>query len=398
MNFKHAWELIKKSVTSWIDDYAPSMGAALAYYTVFSIAPLLIIVIAVAGFAFGQEAVQGEIAAQLGGLIGQEGAEAVQQLVESASEPTRGIIATVISIVLLVIGATTVFGELQSSLDRIWRVPAPLGASGIWNLLRTRLLSFGMVLGLGFLLLVSLVVSAGLAAFGTWWGGAFKGWEALLHVLNLAISFALITGLFAMIYKIMPRAKIAWRDVWVGAAVTALLFEIGKFLIGLYLGKSGVTSGFGAAGSLVVLLVWVYYSAQIFLLGAEFTWVYAHEQGSKAGESEPASAPVVPSHSGEVAEPLNARDTAPVTTSPVVGDRIAVAPVVAQGADVVTRPGDFIEQNPIQGLGIAVTVGLVAGAVLRHIAPPARLFGRSPIARGRRQFWRHFPLKAGKFF
>jgi len=281
VNFKHAWELIKKSVTAWIDDYAPSMGAALAYYTVFSIAPLLIIVIAVAGFAFGQEAVQGEIAAQLGGLIGQEGAEAVQGLVESASEPTRGIIATVISIVLLVIGATTVFGELQSSLDRIWRVPAPPEASGIWNLLRTRLLSFGMVLGLGFLLLVSLVVSAGLAAFGTWWGGGFEGWEALLHVLNLAISFALITGLFAMIYKIMPRAKIAWRDVWVGAAVTALLFEIGKFLIGLYLGKSGVTSGFGAAGSLVVLLVWVYYSAQIFLLGAEFTWVYAHERKAR---------------------------------------------------------------------------------------------------------------------
>ncbi|MBA3505318.1 MAG: YihY/virulence factor BrkB family protein, partial [Betaproteobacteria bacterium] len=361
-------------------------------------APLLIIVIAVAGFVFGQEAVQGEIAAQLGGLIGEEGAVAVQGLVESANEPKEGIIATVISVVILVIGATTVFGELQSSLDRIWRVPAPPDASGILNLLRSRLFSFGMVLGLGFLLLVSLVASAGLSAFGNWWGGAFGGWEALLHVLNLVISFALITGLFAMIYKIMPRAEIAWRDVWVGAAVTALLFEIGKLLIGLYLGKSGVTSGFGAAGSLVVLLVWVYYSAQIFLLGAEFTWVYAREHGSKVSEPEPVSAPIVPSHSGETAAPLNARDTAPVTTSQVVGDRIAVAPVVAKGADIVSRPGDFIEQNPIKGLGIAVTVGLVAGAVLRHIAPPARLFGRSPIARGRRLFWRLFPLKAGKLF
>ncbi len=278
MNFgsispKHVWQLVQKSAMAWIDDYAPSMGAALAYYTVFSIAPLLIIVIAVAGSVFGQEAVQGEIAAQLGGLIGEEGAVAVQGLVASASEPKQGIVATVISIVVLVVGATTVFGELQSSLDRIWRVPAPPGASGIWTLLRTRIVSFGMVMGLGFLLLVSLVASAGLAAFGTWWGGAFKGWEALLHALNLAISFVMVTGLFAMIFKIMPRADIAWRDVWVGAAVTALLFEIGKFAIGLYLGKSGVTSGFGAAGSLVVLLVWVYYSAQIFMLGEEFTWV-----------------------------------------------------------------------------------------------------------------------------
>jgi membrane protein len=241
--FKHVWELVKKSVSAWIDDYAPSMGAALAYYTMFSIAPLLIIVIAVAGFVFGQEAVRGEVAAQLSGLIGGEGATAVQGLVESASEPAQGVTATVIGVVMLVIGATTVFGELQSSLDRIWRVPASPEASGVWNLLRTRFLSFGMVLGLGFMLLVSLVISAGLAAFGTWWGGAFAGWEALLHLLNLAISFALITGLFAMIYKIMPRASIAWRDVWIGAAVTALLFEIGKFLIGLYLGKSGVTSG-----------------------------------------------------------------------------------------------------------------------------------------------------------
>lgn len=403
MNFKHAWELIKKSVTAWIDDYAPSMGAALAYYTVFSIAPLLIIVIAVAGFVFGQEAVQGEIAAQLGGLIGEEGAVAVQGLVESASEPAQGIVATVIGIVLLVIGATTVFGELQSSLDRIWRVPAPSEASGIWNLLRTRLLSFGMVLGLGFLLLVSLVASAGLAAFGTWWGGAFAGWEALLHVLNLAISFALITGLFAMIYKIMPRADIAWRDVWVGAAVTALLFEIGKFLIGLYLGKSGVTSGFGAAGSLVVLLVWVYYSAQIFLLGAEFTWVYAHEHGSKADEPEPLSAPIVPSHSREASAQVSARGPAPMTAPHVVGGEspvapAAIAPISARGSGAAPGLGDFIEQNPIKGLGIVVTVGLVAGAVLRHIAPPARLFRGSPVARGRRQFWRLFPSKVGKFF
>jgi membrane protein len=177
------------------------------------------------------------------------------------------------------------FAELQSDLDRIWRVPAPAKENGIWILLRTRLLSFGLVLGLGFLLLVSLVVSAAIAAFGKWWDGIFKGWEALLQALNFGISFAITTLLFALIYKLMPRARIAWRDVWVGAGVTAFLFEIGKFLIGLYLGKTSVASGFGAAGSLVVLLVWVYFAAQIFLLGAEFTWVYSHAYGSKVAQT-----------------------------------------------------------------------------------------------------------------
>ena len=173
------------------------------------------------------------------------------------------------------------FGELQSDLDHIWRVPAAATENGLWTLLRKRLLSFGLVLGLGFLLLVSLIISAAIAAFGKWWDGFFAGGEALLHALDFSISFAITTLLFAMIYKFMPRARIAWRDVWVGAAVTALLFEIGKFFIGLYLGKTSVASGFGAAASLVVLLVWVYFAAQIFLLGAEFTWVYSHEHGSK---------------------------------------------------------------------------------------------------------------------
>jgi len=299
MSVRNLFTLAKQSVSAWIDDYAPSMGAALAYYALFSIAPLLIIVIAVAGFVFGEEAIRGEIATQLGSLIGAEGAQAVQGLVASASAPTKGVIATVISVLLLLLGATTVFGELQSALDRIWRVPAAPQASGISNLLRTRLLSFGLVLGLGFLLLVSLVISAALAALGTLSAGGLTDWEWLLQALNLASSLLLEAGLFAMIYKIMPRARIAWHDVWIGAAVTAAMFEIGKLLIGLYLGKSGVTSGFGAAGSLVVLLLWVYYSAQIFLLGAEFTWVYAHQRGSKVGAPEAGSAPRVPSRSGE---------------------------------------------------------------------------------------------------
>ena len=177
--------------------------------------------------------------------------------------------------------------------DRIWRALSRK-SEGVWALLRSRLLSFGMIVAIGFLLLVSLVVSAGLAAFGTWWGSAFGGWEVVLQAVNLAVSFAVITVLFALIYKILPRVRVTWHDVWIGAAVTASLFTVGKFVIGLYLGKSGIASGFGAAGSIVVLLVWIYYSAQIVLLGAEFTWVFAHRHGSRAGEKASAAAPAIP--------------------------------------------------------------------------------------------------------
>ena len=291
MFLNHFYPLAKKSVSAWIDDYAPSMGAAISYYTVFSIAPLLIIVIAVAGFVWGREAVQGEIVGQLTGLIGKEGATGIQALIESANQPTQGLIATAISTVVLVIGATTVFAELQSSLDRIWQVPQAPKTSGIWALLRTRLLSLGFILGLGFLLLVSLVSSAGIAALGSWASVLLPGWAALLYVINLILSVSFSTVLFAMIFKLMPQARVSWRDVWVGAGVTAVLFEAGKTLISLYIGKSSVTSSFAAAGSLVVLLVWVYYSAQIFLLGAEFTWVYANDHGSLAGDKKNAATP-----------------------------------------------------------------------------------------------------------
>jgi len=307
MYLAQIWNLIRKSVAAWVDDYAPSMGAALAYYTLFSIAPLLMIAIAVAGLVFGQEAARGEIVAQIQGLIGREGAIAVQGLLNSASEPVKDIMAAVVSLVTLVIGATTVFAELQSDLDRIWRVPPPAQENGIWTLLRTRLLSFGLVLGLGFLLLVSLLISAAIAAFGKWSYGFFEGREAYLHSVNFGISFAITTLLFALIYKLMPRARIAWRDVWVGASVTSLLFEIGKFLIGLYLGTTSVASGFGAAGSLVVLLLWVYFSAQIFLLGAEFTWVYAHEYGSRALLAWQKPAAEGPSRSGAAISAADAK-------------------------------------------------------------------------------------------
>ena len=325
MRFSDIWQLIKESVLAWVDDYAASMGAALSYYMVFSIAPLLLIVIAIAGMVFGREAAQGQIVTELQGLIGQEGAMAVQGLLKSVADPAKGIIATVVSVVTLLIGATSVFAELQSDMDRIWQAPAPQG-SGLWHLLRTRLLSFGMVLGLAFLLLVSLVVSAALAAFSTWWGSAFGGKEPLLQLLNFVVSLVFITGMFAMIYKLLPRVRIAWRDVWIGAVVTALLFAVGKLLIGLYLGKSGVTSGFGAAGSLVVLLVWVYYSAQIFLLGAEFTWVYAYRHGSLAG-TQTADANRVAQSAAQQVRPVPSRSSlarAPRTSRPALRRASAV--------------------------------------------------------------------------
>ena len=272
MDYRQAWRLAQRAVDAWIEDYAPSMGAALSYYALFSIAPLLLIAIGVAGFFFGEEAARGEIFGQLAALLGPEGARAVEGLVASARKPESGLVAMVVGTALLITGASTVFGELQNALDRIWRAPAREPSKGWWKLLRARVLSFGMILGIAFLLMVSLVLSAVVSALGRWWG---------LQVGDLALSFALTTVLFAMIYKVIPRVRIAWRDVWVGAAVTAALFAIGKWLIGLYIGKSGVTSAFGAAGSLVVLMLWVYYSAQVFLLGAEFTRVYAEAHGSR---------------------------------------------------------------------------------------------------------------------
>jgi len=279
LDLKSNWALVKEAAQAWVDDYAPSMGAAISYYTLFSIAPLLLIVIAVAGLVFGPDAARGEIMLQLRGLMGDEGAKAVQSLLEAANKGSQSAAITGVGAIFLLIGATTVFNELQNALDRIWRAPA-LKHGGVWTLLRSRLLSFGMVMGVGFLLMVSLVISAGLSALGRWWGPLFENWELLGHAIDFVIGFAMTTVVFAMIYKVMPRVRIRWHDVWIGAAVTALLFTIGKLLIGLYIGKSSITSVFGAAGSLAVVLVWVYYSAQIFLMGAEFTWVYAHTFGS----------------------------------------------------------------------------------------------------------------------
>jgi membrane protein len=277
------WQMLKQAFWAWNDDYAASMGAALAYYTVFSLAPLLLIVIAIAGMLFGAEAARGAIVDELGGLMGTDGAKAIQDLLEATSRPSSSLLASLIGSATLLIGATTVLAELQSALDRIWRAPVQQPISGLFSILRARVLSLGMLVALAFLLLVSLVLGAALTAVGKWSGTLFPGMVLVLQALNLGFSFAVTTVLFASAYRILPRVRIAWSDVWTGAVVTAVLFTVGKYLIGLYLGRAGVSSGFGAAGSLVVILVWVYYSAQIFLLGAEFTWVYAHRRGSRRG-------------------------------------------------------------------------------------------------------------------
>ena len=272
------WAALKKAGGAWVDDRAQSMGAALAYYTVFSIAPLLLIAISVAGLVFGQDAARDSVVAQLQGLMGKAGAEAVQAMLKSVSEPAKSIVGTLVGIVVLVIGATSVFAELQDDLNRIWRAPSKEKVAGWWAWLRTRILSMGFIFAIGFLMLVSLAASAMFDAAGSWAGGLLGSEKALAEGVNVVVSYLLTAALLALIYRFMPDAHIRWRDVGVGALVTALLFVIGKFLIGLYIAKSALASGFGAAGSLAVLLAWVYYSAQIFLFGAEFTWSLANPQ------------------------------------------------------------------------------------------------------------------------
>jgi membrane protein len=282
--------VLRKSAAAWNNDDASSMGAALAFYTLFSIAPLLVMVIAVAGLIFGRDAAQGHILSQVRGLTGDAGAQAVEELVKSANSPVQSALAAVVGTVVLLFGATAVFTELYGNLNRIWRSPSAPRVSGILHLIRTRILSFGMILGIEFLLVVSLVVSAGIAAAGDWWGARFTGWPLVAQAVDFIMSLATYTLAFAMIYKFLPRAHIDWHDVWIGATVTAVLFEIGRLLIGLYV-TTRITPVFGTAGSLVILLIWVYYSAQVFLLGAEFTRVYAYRRGSRAGEEPPEPPP-----------------------------------------------------------------------------------------------------------
>ena len=274
-----AWVLARDTVEGFIDDGAMSRGAAVAYYTIFSIAPLLLIATAMAGLVFGQQAVEGAVADQLQGLLGRQGAEAVQAMIKGAANPASGTVATVISVVTLLLTASGVFGELQTSLNEIWKAPTPEGDT-LTRLVIAKAAAIGLVAATGFLLLVSLVVSAALAALATWVGGLMPGMTEVLGAVNFALSFLMITLLFGAIYKILPDRRLRWRDVAVGAAVTAMLFTVGKTLIGWYIGGTGIASTYGAAGALMVVLVWVFYSSQVFLLGAEFTKAWAGLKGS----------------------------------------------------------------------------------------------------------------------
>lgn len=272
------FKLFKETFQEWQRDKASLLAAALAYYTVFSITPLLVIAIAIAGAVFGQDTAKGEILAQVNDLVGEKGAQAIEMTLDNVNQPQLKSAASIISVVVLLIGASGVFAQLQDALNTVWNVKAkPKG--GIWLFIRKRLLSFGMVLVIGFLLLVSLILSAVLAGISKLEISPLTGFTPLWQFLNFGVSFGFISLLFALIYKYLPDAKIRWKDVWVGAIITALLFSLGKYLIGLYLGRSSFGSVYGAAGSLIVFLAWVFYSAQILLFGAEFTQVYARKYG-----------------------------------------------------------------------------------------------------------------------
>jgi membrane protein len=284
------WSLLKHTYDDWREDNAPQLGAALAFYTALSIAPLLVIALGVAALIFADEAT-GLVEHQMRDLVGDQGGEAITQMIVSANKPATGILATVLSVVTLVLAASGVFGQLQHSLNTIWEVK-PKANRGVWGMIRDRFLSFTMVLGVAFLLLVSLVISAALASFNSVLDRLPDSLHWLSQGINFLVSLGVITLLFALMFKVLPDVHMAWRDVWLGAAITAILFMIGKFAIGLYLGHSTMASSYGVAGSFVVLLVWVYYSSQVFFFGAELTQVYANKFGSRivpASSAEPLS-------------------------------------------------------------------------------------------------------------
>jgi membrane protein len=378
---KAAFNLLKETFTDWSRDKASRLAAALAYYTIFSIAPLLVIVIGVVGLILGHRSdVQNQVLGQVQGLLGAQGADLIRTMIENTSKPKASILATIIGIVTLILGATGVFGQLQDSLNTIWEVE-PKPGRGLLATLRERFISFSMILGVGFLLLVSLVVSTGLAAVGTFIGGAIGAQAAVGQAINFVISFVVITLLFGLIYKILPDVKIAWSDVWIGAAATALLFTIGRLVLGLYLGRGSVGSAYGAAGSLVILLLWVYYSAQILFMGAEFTQVYATRYGSRiqpAENAQPATEEMraqqgMPSgkkvdnapqegaeqqsgrrERGQAQAPERARSAAPALSSqaPATGD--------GRPDEISARP--YGSRRRLSALGWAtIVLGLVAG-------------------------------------
>ncbi|HET7543150.1 MAG TPA: YihY/virulence factor BrkB family protein [Polyangiaceae bacterium] len=279
------WQVVKETGTAWDEDNVTRLAASLAYYTLLSIAPLIVLAVAVVGLAFGEEAARQHIAGELSGVVGAGAASAIESIVKNAHTPGRGVFSVVVGIVVLLFGASGVFGELQSALNTVWDV-APKPGRGIWGVVKDRFFSFTLVVGVAFLLLVSLIVSAALTWVGQVFEHSLPGGAVVWQALNFCISMAVVTALFALMFKTLPDVKIQWKDVWIGAAVTAGLFTLGKFLLGIYLGSAGVASAYGAAGSIVALVIWVYYSAQVLLVGAEFTEAYARHFGSRIEPDE----------------------------------------------------------------------------------------------------------------
>lgn len=328
--------MLKEAFHDWRDDQAPRLGAALAYYAVFSLAPLLLIAIAIAALVFGEEAARGQVVQEIQGLLGKDGGKLVEEAIQNARQPSEGIWATVLGVAGLLLGASGAFNELKSALNTIWEV-APRKGGGLKGLLKDRLLSFAMVLVIGFLLLVSLVVSAALTALGNGLGRFVPSELPVLQAVNVVASLAVVTLLFAMLFKYVPDAEVEWRDVWAGAFATAVLFTVGKLAIGLYLGSRSVGSAYGAAGSLVIVLVWVYYAAQILFFGAELTQVYASRHGSRIGDAAPERPPGTAKRKPE---PKPAREPAP-------------------------RPVRAPAHRPPLGPGLLVSLGLLMLGALR---------------------------------
>lgn len=280
MRWADWWILFRDAGLEWVEDKVPRLGAALAFYSTLSLAPLLLIVLAIAGAIFGEEAARGQILGQMDGLIGTQGAEAIEGMIAGARSPGGSLFASIIGVVTLLFAASGVFGELQDAMNTIWEVQ-PKPGRGLWGIVRDRFFSFAMVIGVGFLLLISMILSAALSALGDYFVGLAPGAEFAMQFVNAIVSFGAITGLFAATFKVLPDVEMAWRDVWIGAFLTAALFVIGKYLIGLYLGQGTLGSTYGAAGSIVALLLWIYYSTQILFFGAEITQVYANRFGSR---------------------------------------------------------------------------------------------------------------------
>jgi len=352
---KTFFHLLRQTFKEWNEDRAPRLAAALAYYTAFSIAPLLVVVIGIVGIVVSQDVVQKQILTEVQRSVGSDAAKMVGELITNSSKPTEGLLATILGIVTLLLGAGGVFGQLQDALNTIWDVdPAVTGKrnTGVIYQIQNRFLSFGMVLVVGFLLLASLILTTVITAVSTYFITMLPGVEFLLSVFDTVLSFVVITAMFALLFKFLPKVRLEWRDVIVGAAMTSFLFSVGRLLLGWYLGRSSTASAYGAAGSFVLILVWIYYSAQIVLFGAEFTQVYARRHGSLQGSAAVPTSPNTPAPT--------------VDGPPSVQPGAIIEPVALPAPTITAQPSGSILT------GIVFTVGVFASAML------AGLFNKRP--------------------